>query len=95
MKKKILMAFFVCLLVGISINAGLRVKRTLNVLDKGSLMIENVEALSQPDGPIHKVKCYARIHFDEGSKVVYCSDCKSHVNYTDDLTCFHDYCYRY
>lgn len=72
-----------------------KVKPFLMAKGNNTLLLENVEALSNSDAPVKEVNCYDKIHFDEGSMIVYCSDCKTHKNYTDDLLCWHSHCYRY
>ena len=61
---------------------------------ESNLLLENAEALADGEGHGERIKCYSSIHYELGSFVVLCSTCKEVEDRTDDLLCFHDYCYR-
>lgn len=57
------------------------------------LQLSNIEALVGGEEN-NRYKCYTRIHEDEGSAVVVCTTCNFMYGYTDDLFCYHDWCFR-
>lgn len=61
--------------------------------EQSDLLLENVEALTDGESGT-RYKCYSSVHYKENSYVITCNDCKLHRNLTDDLLCFHDWCYR-
>jgi len=57
------------------------------------LQLSNVEALVGGEGD-KRYKCYSSTHYKDGARVIMCDTCEAEEDQTDDLFCFHDWCYR-
>ena len=95
MKKKILMPLLGAVVLGMSAYAGYRTYDAYNGVSESDLLLANAEALAGDEGGgKERIKCYSSTHYKLGSQVVFCSTCEALENSTDDIFCFHDYCYR-
>ena len=95
MKKKFFVPLMGALVLGVTAYAGYRTYDAyVEKETESNLLLENAEALADGEGHGERIKCYSSIHYELGSFVVLCSTCKEVEDRTDDLFCFHDYCYR-
>lgn len=95
MKKKFFAPVLGAVVLGLSAYAGYRTYDAFDGLSESDLLLANAEALADGEtGKKERVKCYSSTHYELGATVVFCSTCKDLENSTDDLFCFHDYCYR-
>lgn len=94
MKKRIFAPVLGVVVLGLSAYAGYRTYDAYSGVSESDLLLANAEALAQKEGSGERVKCYSSLHYELGATTVLCSTCKEQENSTDDLFCFHDYCYR-